>query len=496
MDASTSHLNDDDLPEFYAPMDSGVENALDADAESEHTLADPIPANRGALEPGDGLYGPTLRSTPLLSREEEEDLGQIIQESRVQMTELLAEVPAAVATIIDMISQAHARKRPITDALFAPFGRFSGLSQTEAFDETMNWRHVAQLGDQLLGDWRLVNGAAADPYEREKVCARLKSFARSVQPGWVALREGLRTCEALDGRVAELEDERGTFYADTLDPDSRKAVHGRLLRIGGEAGVELTVLREIRRAAASAYARYTSARDRMVNANIGLTYSISHRLQGNNLSFDDLVQEAIIGLMRAVDKYDYRMGFKFSTYAVQWIRQATTRAIADSSRTIRVATHVHDEVVRLRRLTRELEQSLGRDPSDADLAKVSSTPESKIQQYLRASRHPVSFITPLTESQDSSRSWFIADAGLEDPYASTHDARLTASVASILGELPERDAFILRLRHGIGGTESHTLEEIGRMLGITRERTRQLEARAVKQLRETLRPEILRDLDD
>jgi RNA polymerase primary sigma factor len=219
-------------------------------------------------------------------------------------------------------------------------------------------------------------------------------------------------------------------------------------------------------------------------------------LQGNNLSFDDLVQEAIIGLMRAVDKYDYRMGFKFSTYAVQWIRQATTRAIADSSRTIRVATHVHDEVVRLRRLTRELEQSLGRDPSDADLAKVSSTPESKIQQYLRAARHPVSLDTPLTESQDSPRSWFIADAGLEDPYASTHDARLTASVASILGELPERDAFILRLRHGIGGTESHTLEEIGRMLGITRERTRQLEARAVKQLRETLRPEILRDLDD
>ncbi len=360
----------------------------------------------------------------------------------------------------------------------------------------MNWRHVARIAQRLQAEWQMLAAASPGSRDHEAMRARLAKLARDIQPGWVALREALRVCEELDDRVASVETDRDAFHADILDGGPGSEGRGALLRIAEQAGVDLTTLRENRRAAASAYARYTSARDRMVNANLRLAYFMAHRLRGNNLSFDDLVQEAIIGLMRAVDKFDYRMGYKFSTYAVQWIRQTTTRAIADSSRTIRVAAHVHDDIVRLRRLARELEQKLGREPSALELSKVSGTPESKIEQYLRLARQSVSLDAPPADIEDSPLSSIIADPAVNDPRISTHDARLAESVAAVLDALPQREAFILRLRHGVGGSEAHTLEEIGRMLGITRERTRQLEARAVKRLREALAPDLLSGLDD
>ncbi len=484
------------LDESVTAAESEVEDALSGDIEIPPGFTGPTLGGTEPVGYGSDLYAPTLRSNPLLSREEEETLGRIIQDSRAAMTENLARIPVAVETFIDLIMQSRARERPVTDALFSPFDSFSELSQAEADGAKMNWRHVAQLAEQLREEWRIVRGASASAQAREATRTRLSRFARGMQPGWVALREALRVCEALDEHVARMESEHGAFHADILNHAPRTAAHATLRRIEAEAGADLTTLRESHRAAASAYARYTSARDRMVNANLRLAYFMAHRLRGNNLSFDDLVQEAIIGLMRAVDKFDYRMGYKFSTYAVQWIRQSTTRAIADSSRTIRVAAHVHDDIVRLRRLARELEQNLGREPSSAELAKLSGTPESKVQHYLRLARQSVSLDAPPADIEDSPLSSIIPDAVGEDPHASTHDARLAESVAAILDALPEREAFILRLRHGVGGTEGHTLEEIGRMLGITRERTRQLEARAVKRLRETLDPELFRGLDD
>lgn len=476
--------------------DTGIDDAFSDDVEEPSAFTGETLADPEAVEYEGDLYAPTLRSVPLLSREEEENLGRNIQDSRVQMTDNLARIPVAVDTFIELITQAHARERPITDALFSPFESFLELSQAEADGGKMNWRQVAQLGEQLREAWRLAHTANANSRDRDVLRTRLARFARGIHPGWVALREALRRCEALDERVAEVEAEHRAFHADILDGGPRTGARGTLFRIQTEAGVDLTTLRESRCAAAAAYARYTSARDRMVNANLRLAYYMAHRLRGNNLPFDDLVQEAIIGLMRAVDKFDYRMGYKFSTYAVQWIRQTTTRAIADSSRTIRVAAHVHDDIVRLRRLTRELEQKLGRAPSGAELAKSSGTPEAKVQQYLRLARQSVSLDTPPADVEDSPLSSIIPDAKVEDPQVSTHDALLAESVATILDALPEREAFILRLRHGVGGTEAHTLEEIGRMLGITRERTRQLEARAISRLRESLAPEMLRGLDD
>ncbi len=234
----------------------------------------------------------------------------------------------------------------------------------------------------------------------------------------------------------------------------------------------------------------------MINANLRLAYFMAHRVKGNGLAFEDLVQEAMIGLMRAVDKFDYRKGYKFSTYAVQWIRQTTTRSIAESSRTIRVAAHAHDDIVRLKRIARELEQRLGRDPSTQELADASGFSEAKIEHYSSVARAPMSLDYPAPDVEDSPLSAIIVDPAGQDPGVATHDERLAQSVDALLDTLPAREAFIMRLRFGIGGTQAHTLEEVGRMLGITRERTRQLEARAFEQLRETVRPEWLEGLEE
>jgi RNA polymerase sigma factor (sigma-70 family) len=442
------------------------------------------------------LYAPMLRSVSLLSREEEESLGRAIQESRIIMTDRLAQIPAAVGVFVDFVVKADARERPITDALFAPFESFPGLGEDDEAGEDGNWRDVARTARRLYSEWRTLNATAADSGELDAMRSRLAKLARSIQPGLVSLREALHVCRNLDERVAAVEKAMHAFHADILAGGSSVEGFETLLNIQNEAGVDLTTLRECCKAAASAHARYSSARDRMVNANLRLAYFMAHRVKGNGVAFEDLVQEAMIGLMRAVDKFDYRKGYKFSTYAVQWIRQTTTRAIAESSRTIRVAAHAHDDIVRLRRLARDLEQRLGREPSEHELAKVSGLSESKIAHYAKIGRPAMSLDYPAPEIEDSPLSALVVDPAVEDPRLVTHDERLSESVAAILDTLPAREAFIIRLRHGIGGTGAHTLEEIGRMLGITRERTRQLEARAFEELREKIKPDWLEGLDE
>jgi RNA polymerase primary sigma factor len=497
-DAEHGHGDERPLDGSLPGIDSGTFE-LDADADDHddpHPEPDRMPLEPIALlEHGRDLYAPTMRSMPLLSRDEEHELGRAIQDSRLRMTEALGRVPAALGIFVAFLEQADARERPITDALFAPFSSFSALSEENDEGDNKNWRHAAHTARRHLAAWRRV-ADGADREDLEPMRARLRALVCALQPGWPALREALSICEALDERVAAVETADGAFHADAL-PDGRDSpAHAALLRIEDEAGVDITTLRESRRAAASAYARYTSARDRMVNANLRLAYLMAFRLRGNGLSIDDLVQEAMIGLMRAVDKFDYRLGYKFSTYAVQWIRQTTTRAIADSSRTIRVATNVHDNIVRLRRLARQREQQLGRQPNADELAATSGMPVSKITQYLALARQSVSLDAPPADSEDSPLSSVVPDRLLEDPREQTHESRLSASVAAILDTLPSREALILRLRHGIGGSEARTLEEIGSMLGITRERTRQLESRAFKRLRETVKRDLLRGLDD
>ncbi len=473
-------------------------------------------------EQATALLPPAVPQRELLTKSEEQELGRILRESRLEMTAALSRVPAAFGVFARLMMQADAGERPTTDALFAPFDAYEPFTHDEGAPSRRGaksprrwtWRQVAHAARQLYHHWCKLVAATPDGIETRAARERLGSTMLRISPGVVALREAMYACVELDREVSTVEAERGAFHADILKARPQPSTHGIRTRDGGQprasvasrrraddagklhriqtqAGVDLTTLRDSCRKAEAAHARYIEARDKMVSANLGLAYSMAHRLRGNGVSFDDLVQEALLGLMRAVEKYDYRMGYKFSTYAVQWIRQATTRAIADASRTIRVAAHVHDDIVRIKKLGRKLEQRHGRAASVQELSDEAQMPEWKVERARRLSHQPLSLDAPTPQVEDSPLSSVIEDTTLEDPRASVHDAKLAEKVASILEELPQREALIVRLRHGIGGTEVHTLEEIGRILNITRERTRQLEGRAFKRLRERMSGDFL-----
>lgn len=231
---------------------------------------------------------------------------------------------------------------------------------------------------------------------------------------------------------------------------------------------------------------YREARRRLVEGNLRLVFLITRRYTNNGLSMRDLIQEGNLGLLHAAEKFDHRLGYKFSTYACLWIRQAITKALANSSRTVRLAAHVHHSLYRLNRLETDLLQRLGRDPSMQEIADEAGISLEQARDIL-ATRRPV---VPIDGQGDREHEQaprdYLAQEIIPDPENSAESQQMTDHVGALLDSLPDRDALILRLRYGIGGDEPHTLEEIGRVIGVSRERTRQLEARAMERLRKQL----------
>jgi RNA polymerase primary sigma factor len=225
------------------------------------------------------------------------------------------------------------------------------------------------------------------------------------------------------------------------------------------------------------------ARERLIRANARLVISIAKRYTGRGVPFLDLVQEGNIGLMRAAKKFDYRRGFKFSTYATWWIRQAITRAIAEQSRTIRLPVHMSDQIVRMKRVQHKLQQSMGRIPSNEELAEALEVPMDKLEYMTEVSQQPISLQTPIREDEDESLGEFIEDVSAPDPEESALQMVMDRDLKDILGDLPPRELRVLQLRFGLGSGQAMTLNEVGRKMGITRERVRQLESQALSRLR-------------
>ena len=290
----------------------------------------------------------------------------------------------------------------------------------------------------------------------------------------------------------------GEGYSAALDEVKDEIVRyqKRLKNIEKASLLSIHEIKEINRKMSIGEAKARRAKKEMIEANLRLVISIAKKYTNRGLQFLDLIQEGNIGLMKAVDKFEYRRGYKFSTYATWWIRQAITRSIADQARTIRIPVHMIETINKLNRISRQMLQELGREPQPEELAERMELPEDKIRKVLKISKEPISMATPIGDDEDSNLGDFIEDTNVALPADTATNAGLSESTREILSSLTPREAKVLRMRFGIDMNTDHTLEEVGKQFDVTRERIRQIEAKALRKLRHPSRSEQLRSFID
>ena len=287
-------------------------------------------------------------------------------------------------------------------------------------------------------------------------------------------------------------------WAPKLAPfaDELRRAQRKLTYVTDETGLTILQIKEINRAMSIGEAKARRAKKDMVEANLRLVISIAKKYTNRGLQFLDLIQEGNIGLMKAVDKFEYRRGYKFSTYATWWIRQAITRSIADQARTIRIPVHMIETINKLNRISRQMLQEMGREPTPEELGERMEMPEDKVRKVLKIAKEPISMETPIGDDEDSHLGDFIEDATISSPIDTATDEGLREATKSVLSGLTARESKVLRMRFGIDMNTDHTLEEVGKQFDVTRERIRQIEAKALRKLRHPSRSEHLRSFLD
>ncbi len=269
-----------------------------------------------------------------------------------------------------------------------------------------------------------------------------------------------------------------------------------ILEIENKVGLSIKEIKDINRSMSMGETKMRRAKKDMVEANLRLVISIAKKYTNRGLQFLDLIQEGNIGLMKAVDKFEYRRGYKFSTYATWWIRQAITRSIADQARTIRIPVHMIETINKLNRVSRQMMQDMGREPTPEELSKELDMPEDKVRKVLKIAKEPISTETPIGDDEDSSLGDFIEDTVIESPLENATEESLHFATDDVLASLTAREAKVLRMRFGIGMNTDHTLEEVGKQFDVTRERIRQIEAKALRKLRHPSRSSHLKSFLD
>ncbi len=408
--------------------------------------------------------------------EEEVDTGPDPEEAREKFTELRVAFEQ-VKSLAHSKGRDHADTRAATSELSEVFRQFRLVPKQ--FDRMV--KNMREVMDRIRVQERLIIKFAVNRSKMPK-----REFTK-VFPGnetdttW--LMDALKSGEPY---VQALEDN---------ETDILRAVN-KLKDIEKETDLTISSIKDINRRMSIGEAKARRAKKEMVEANLRLVISIAKKYTNRGLQFLDLIQEGNIGLMKAVDKFEYRRGYKFSTYATWWIRQAITRSIADQARTIRIPVHMIETINKLNRISRQMLQEMGREPQPEELAERMQMPEDKIRKVLKIAKEPISMETPIGDDDDSHLGDFIEDTTLELPLQSATSEGLKLATNDVLAGLTAREAKVLRMRFGIDMNTDHTLEEVGKQFDVTRERIRQIEAKALRKLRHPSRSEQLKSFLD
>ncbi|MCH2136977.1 MAG: RNA polymerase sigma factor RpoD [Phycisphaerales bacterium] len=440
------------------------------------------------------MYLTQMGTIPLLTREEEIRLAKKIETTRMIFRRLVLESDLSARESCSVLQQVHNGE--------LPFDRTMRISTAEenakekvARRIPVNMASVRRLLAANEQDWEMIENGVSPRQEtslRERMERRRRKMATlleecclrtaRIQPLMRRLQSILRKLDELKRELAAAE-----RRPDSVHEEDRKAMAEELRGIRSLVMETPDQLRERLLRIETVFEEYEQAKRDLSGGNLRLVVSIAKKYRNRGLSFLDIIQEGNTGLMRAVDKYEYMRGYKFSTYATWWIRQAITRAIADHARTIRVPVHMIETMSKLRTIQKRLLQIMGREPTIEELAEQAGMPVEETRRVMKISRHPISLDRPVGESEDSQFGDFIEDERQEAPSASATSEMLRSRINDVLKTLTYREREILKLRYGIGDGYTYTLEEVGRIFKVTRERVRQVESKAIRKLQHPVR---------